>query len=308
MIQSIPPHLERTIYTRGKIRDPALAGAKYIYLPPKLWPLKYERGVGSMVRHNLYTHIQAIVEQYREEGPVEKFQVLDEALRRIQENDFNFTGNTTTGIVYSPFRQAAVLYMFRLNRQMERNVDAGVQATLPPNFDPSKTLGFPIRGSDKCMFESSCITFETYMDLATEMVATYYNSSNSTGGGVSVLLTTEDSDIAQASKRYHSEDFDIVMNTDDVHQNTGDPSAERFYSQSRQIMKTTLIAIKLQMHARRTVGNCCSNFYLVIFDLLNSNCGLNEDRQCLQEHSNPKYRICCLWDKSCVVNSTGVSR
>jgi hypothetical protein len=305
MIQSIPAHIERTIYTKGKIRVPAFARARYIYLPPKFTPLKYERGLGSMVRHNLHKHIHAIVEQYRDEGPVEKFQVLDEALRRIRENDFNFAGNTTTGIGYNPFRQAAVLYLFRLNRQMERDVDAGVQATLPRNFDPSKSLGFPVRGSDKCSRESSCLTFETYMDLATEMVDAYYkNSTTSMGGGVTVLLTTEDSAIARASKLYHSEDFDIVMNTEDVHQDTGRPSVKRFYSQSRQIMKTTLIAIKLQMHARRTVGNCCSNFYLVIFDLLNSNCGLSEARQCLQEHVNPKYRICCIWDKSCMRSLT----
>ena len=90
---------------------------------------------------------------------------------------------------------------------------------------------------------------------------------------------------------------------------------------------SSLSSIQLQLHNRITIGNCCSNFHLVIKDLLSVGCGiaslssssssslfddtnheLNIDHNtnrigydtftCLQDHINPKYHICCSWDQS----------
>jgi hypothetical protein len=63
-------------------------------------------------------------------------------------------------------------------------------------------------------------------------------------------------------------------------------------------MESTLVALKLQLHAKHVIGNCCSNFHLLLFDLLRNGCGLAESQQCLQETKNPEYHVCCQWTKS----------
>jgi hypothetical protein len=87
----------------------------------------------------------------------------------------------------------------------------------------------------------------------------------------------------------------IIMNREDVLQDTGRPRTPKYRSQADAIMESTLVAIKLQLHTKFTLGNCCSNFHLVLFDLLKEGCGLSETQQCLQETTNPAYHVCCQW-------------
>jgi hypothetical protein len=45
---------------------------------------------------------------------------------------------------------------------------ARIQESIPHNHDPQEAFGLPIRGSDKCGRESTCLKFDKYMQLATE--------------------------------------------------------------------------------------------------------------------------------------------
>jgi hypothetical protein len=66
------------------------------------------------------------------------------------------------------------------------------------------------------------------------------------------------------------------------------------------IMLSAISSLKLQLHARHTVGNCCSNFHLLLFDFLEEGCGPAKDQnvECLQDNEAPEYRLCCLWSKT----------
>jgi len=131
------------------------------------------------------------------------------------------------------------------------------------------------------------------MKLATEVWSENFGGDNKG----SVVITTEAKDIANASRLY-SGNFSIVMNSDDILQDTGRPRLKQYRSQADAIMESTLVALKLQLHAKFTIGNCCSNFHLLLFDLLRNGCGLGETQQCLQETKNPEYHVCCSWTQS----------
>ena len=71
-----------------------------------------------------------------------------------------------------------------------------------------------------------------------------------------------------------------------------------YHNQASEVMLSSMVALKLQLHSKIMVGNCCSNFHLVLFDLAKNGCGLSESTQCLQETSNPNDHVCCQWIKT----------
>ena len=115
-----------------------------------------------------------------------------------------------------------------------------------------------------------------------------------------LILTTEDKSIFEQRSKYVSmgESFpiDFVVNTQDSLQGSGD--ARLFAQHADDIILSSLVALQMQFHAGRVVyGNCCSNFHLVLFDLLQEGCGVTiPQRICLQETQD--YNVCCHWDKS----------
>lgn len=279
----------------GRTNNLTLQEARFIYLPTKSMPSK-DRGIVNRTRWVLYEIAETLVDSVRDapdKNQSDMFPVLDEALRRIKENDFEFDGlSSKSKNTWDPVRQAAMLYLLRMHNEMERQVDAGVQATLPAGHELSSSflLGLPIRASDKCRRESTCLSFDTYMQLTNE---TFREEQPSYSGSSKVMITTEDSNIANASRDYRA--LSIIMNNADVHQNTGRPGNYKYKYNAGPIMTSSLIALKLQMYPQRTFGNCCSNFHRVLFDLLESDCGLSERRECLSDHPNPDYRVCCGW-------------
>jgi hypothetical protein len=59
-----------------------------------------------------------------------------------------------------------------------------------------------------------------------------------------------------------------------------------------------LSTLRLQLTSDIVVGNCCSNFHVLLSDLVKAGCGKSTNFQCLQDHPDPQYRLCCSWDKS----------
>jgi len=47
-------------------------------------------------------------------------------------------------------------YMLRPNAWMTQRVEAKLADSFPPDFDPMRAVGLPIRGSDKCYGHSAC--------------------------------------------------------------------------------------------------------------------------------------------------------
>lgn len=131
---------------------------------------------------------------------------------------------------------------------------------------------------------------------------------------VSIVLTTESKSVLDEMRNFEENTtlrstvpfpYDFVTNHHDVMQSTGLPSdflkqgAEAHVAED-DVMLSAVSSLKAQMMARFTIGNCCSNFHLLLFDFLRDGCGAARDNvgQCLQENEDPEFRVCCMWSKA----------
>lgn len=129
----------------------------------------------------------------------------------------------------------------------------------------------------------------------------------------SIVLTTESKSILSDMHRFEDNQtlratvpfsYRFVTNDHDVMQSTGLP--ENFMKKTADhiaaddIMLSAVSSLKAQLMAKYTVGNCCSNFHLLLFDFLRDGCGAARDNvgQCLQENDDPEFRVCCMWSKT----------
>jgi len=121
-----------------------------------------------------------------------------------------------------------------------------------------------------------------------------------------IILTTEDQHIMDDMKRFHNNTtklpFRFITNKKDVMQGTG--LANDFEKSGNitadQVMLSSVAALKLQLSAKYSVGNCCSNFHNLLFDFMRDECGAARETvaMCLQEMEQAEFRVCCSWDKS----------
>lgn len=66
-------------------------------------------------------------------------------------------------------------------------------------------------------------------------------------------------------------------------------------------MLSAMSSLKAQLLPRISIGNCCSNFHVLLNDLLSEGCGAASDNKflCLQEYDDPALRVCCGWHSDC---------
>lgn len=99
--------------------------------------------------------------------------------------------------------------------------------------------------------------------------------------------------------------FRIVSNTKDVTPDTGfvsDATGRGNASFSADdALLSAVSSIKFQLLPRLTLANCCSNFHVLLGDLLAGGCGAAESNSfhCMQENEDPALRVCCGWFKNC---------
>lgn len=169
----------------------------------------------------------------------------------------------------------------------------------------------PTTASDKCGVESECLSFDQYVAAAKDLWMKQSSRSNAVRT-TSIVVTSESKQILGEQANYTNHDnisfpLRFVSNRQDITQNTGyledvlDPSNASSFS-ADQAMLSAIASLKLQLLTRTTIGNCCSNFHLLLKDLLDLGCGATVENtfQCLQDHENLAYRVCCAWDKSAV--------
>ena len=127
----------------------------------------------------------------------------------------------------------------------------------------------------------------------------------------SIIVTSESAQVQEEQQLYLKGDsvnespmpFQFVNNDFDLHQGTGNPEmmTSRVTNATHdEFMLSAISSLKLQLHARYTVGNCCSNFHLLLFDFLEEGCGPAKDQkaECMQENEDPEFRLCCRWSKT----------
>ena len=179
----------------------------------------------------------------------------------------------------STLHAALVLYLLR------------PQKPLPSLDQQHYDWGLPIRASDKCEVESECFHVEAYRDAAQEW---WWNKTEPR----SVLVTSESSSILRHAKgALKPPHYQLYTNPYDPGVTL--PQLENQQSATAdQGLFSAVTSLRAQLQARRVLFNCCSNFHLLLADLLYAGCGQAVEFQCLQDHPNPRYRLRCGWDKN----------
>jgi hypothetical protein len=220
--------------------------------------------------------------------------------------------------------------------------------------------------SDKCLRESECLSFQQHVEATSGLLQRHHSdiiflrggALDAGGGGAlpTLLVTTESLDVAREFRAFRRNRtaqelalpvrFRLVTNEADVTPDTGylarttherasasASSASSIPSSftADEAMVSALSTLQHQLLARATVANCCSNFHLLLAELLAAGCGaaihggggggvgspssspssspspsfsssstsFGHTLHCLQEHFDPRYRVCCGWAAKC---------
>lgn len=207
---------------------------------------------------------------------------------------------------------AASFYSMRPNPQSRERIDEILSQIIPKDVDLESTIGLPIRASDKCYRESECLSFDDHMRVSSDLWGKYLNISRGEKVATepTIIFTTESRSVIKDHAKFMNNsdlkaalpfNFRFVMNTEDVLPNTGKLSRGGRSHTADEAMLSAMSSLQVQMAARFSVGNCCSNFHALLSDYLMEGCGAARENTflCLQEHSNPYYRLCCGWHHEC---------
>lgn len=152
------------------------------------------------------------------------------------------------------------------------------------------------------------MSFEKYMSAGSQLwMEQHIEETAAKALPASVVVTTESREVMNELEMFDKNTtmhgrvpfpVTVITNQHDVMQGTGflDDVADNSSLDRDKIMLSAISSLKAQLATRVTVGNCCSNFHLLIADLLSEGCGAASENtfQCL--------RICCAWDKSQACN------
>jgi len=169
---------------------------------------------------------------------------------------------------------AAIYFMLRPKQWVQKAVDARLAGSFPPDFDPTRTVGMPIRASDKCFGhrvrnsapgERQCLPPEKFWAVA-EKIREYDPTVDT------VLLSSEDrswvaklTQLAAASAKK----WRVVTNKGDHMAGSG--SATYFQQLSkkgnfslREQMVDALSSLQFQMRSRYLLVSFDSSFLLLM--------------------------------------------
>ena len=174
------------------------------------------------------------------------------------------------------------------------------------------------------MEESECLSFEQYMRVMVQIWNRHQQNitmamKQAAVDKVSIVLTTESASVLQDKDDFLANtshvqkiipfDFEFIMNDFDIQQDSGNPqnnlpehNLDQVLDENKadQVMLSMISSLQLQLLSRYAIGNCCSNFHRLLFELMDAGCGAPYDRfaECLQWNQEAEFRICCLWDQS----------
>ena len=312
-ITAIPENYARTLRHQGFLPgggDVDFSNERFLFLESRLTPVP-DKGLLNKVHSTLLRKARQIVERFQNRHSPERAHLRDvwnAALQRIEDKNYYDVSKSPNHYFFtqrhSTLHHIILLYVMRPNRHFEQASDRVVEQTLSGRAS-RPMIGFPIRGSDKCLRESTCLSFDTYMDLGADVLKRQFGASKRKSKAT-ILISTEDPTIHEiASNQTNKYPFRILLNQNDSLQGSGRPSD--FGGRGDEVMLSSLTALKLQLSSDFVVTNCCSNFHTLLMDLLFIGCGRRvttgrkkrlHGGMCIQEHTNPRYRICCQWSQS----------
>ena len=156
--------------------------------------------------------------------------------------------------------------------------------------------------------------FHQYMNMTRYTFFKYQRelqpaSLENLGTVANIIVTSEAAQVRDEMATYlknerHLEELPFtarfISNAYDLHQGTGNPARTSAKLSMDDVMLSAVSSLQLQLQAKYTVGNCCSNFHNLLFDFLRDGCGAarHQIAECMQDHEDPLFRLCCRWSKN----------
>eukprot|EP00584_Thalassiosira_punctigera_P023602 CAMPEP_0172574408 /NCGR_PEP_ID=MMETSP1067-20121228/136689_1 /TAXON_ID=265564 ORGANISM="Thalassiosira punctigera, Strain Tpunct2005C2" /NCGR_SAMPLE_ID=MMETSP1067 /ASSEMBLY_ACC=CAM_ASM_000444 /LENGTH=461 /DNA_ID=CAMNT_0013367037 /DNA_START=152 /DNA_END=1537 /DNA_ORIENTATION=+ len=156
---------------------------------------------------------------------------------------------------------AALAYYFRPREWLRKEIDERIRASIPLDLDPMRTVGVPIRRSDKCMGhdiagsapgELDCPSLEKYMDGVKSFLEFDPLIEN-------VIVTSEDSAACAEfleMMRRELPRLRVIRNVGDVQQGTGSGNKVEAYVEeaaNANVVASALTSMHLHLRARYLV-------------------------------------------------------
>jgi hypothetical protein len=312
----------RRVFKMGEIPK-HLMDERVLLMDIVLRPQRTPPTLRPVLRDIVITHlIEPLVREHPDDPRIPLFRkaAYSVLITEPEDGSYYYFGSV------SKASHALVFYAMRPNLHYAQKLDRIIKEAIPKDFDPDLALGIPIRASDKCIGESECISFEKYMimmgrvwkkhqpDILESMKrkgrrqAVLPESFNG-----SLIVTSEAPEMRKAQEIFEKQrprgllpfNFRFVNNDYDHSQGTGNPllmgkSVANKTVAMDEMMLSAISSLKIQLHARYTIGNCCSNFHLLMFDFLRDGCGASRNQlsECMQDNEDPEFRLCCQWTKT----------
>jgi hypothetical protein len=177
-----------------------------------------------------------------------------------------------------------------------------------------------LAASDKCHRESECLTFTQHMQALRAWWMKDHGSNGAAGvrQAVAVLFTSESDQMDLERLSYVNESihnphlhppptFRFVTNERDARPNTGNSryiahlaSLRHVNMTADTVMLSAVSSIQFQLLAGSTMGNCCSNFHMLLKEMLEAGCGATDNSfYCMDRNEDPALRVCCGWSNTC---------
>ncbi|KAL3789123.1 hypothetical protein ACHAWO_012656 [Cyclotella atomus] len=177
---------------------------------------------------------------------------------RMTKDTYGWTG--LQGKDYPKISLVAAFLAYYLQPQpwLRQEIDARLHRSLPPDLDPDRTIGVPIRRSDKCHGHSiegsakgelDCPSLNSYLKEVQRFMEFDPNIN-------SVIITSEDSSAASefvSLVQQHLPQLRIVTNKDDVQQGTGSASKLESYKtnvENEKVVASALTSLHMHLRAR----------------------------------------------------------
>jgi len=153
---------------------------------------------------------------------------------------------------------AAIAYYFRPKKWLRKELNRRINASIPADLDPARTVGVPIRRSDKCKGhiidgsaagEQECPPLENYLSGVKSFLLFDPLIEN-------VIVTSEDRSACQEFLGMVQKEFPnlrAILNVGDVQQGTGSGSKLEAYvegSENADVVASALTSMHLHLRAR----------------------------------------------------------
>lgn len=253
-------------------------GSRVLITDDKLWPMAKNCAHGPQTRECYFEPLTKC-----QMSDVDDKQLMTDSVKLLEKNMDEYDRNTRTvylsqsdmwfrntkrkhswtGLPGSDHSEmevlaAAMAYYFRPRKWLRDEIDRRIRASIPPDLDPMRTVGVPIRRSDKChghklagsaKGELDCPPLTFYLEGLKKFLEFDPLIEN-------VIVTSEDKSACEEFLQLVKSQLPrlrVVQNVGDVQQGTGSGNQLETYTKgtaNEQVVASALTSMHLHLRAR----------------------------------------------------------